>query len=84
MKIWGVIFIVCGGFWTLAGFATYASDIQLGIAVSGINMVGLGLVMVFMSGRRVCPACGVNVPVGLTVCQKCLFDFRKMAGETKE
>ena len=34
--------------------------------------------------RRVCPACGENVPVGLTVCQKCLFDFRKMAGETKE
>jgi len=33
---------------------------------------------------RVCPACGVNVPVGLTVCQKCLFDFRKMAGEVKE
>ena len=30
---------------------------------------------------RACPACGVNVPVGLTVCQKCLFDFRKMAGE---
>lgn len=33
---------------------------------------------------RVCPACGVSVPVGLTVCQKCLFDFRKMAGEVKE
>jgi|LakMenE01Jun11ns_1017448.scaffolds.fasta_scaffold9679596_1 amino acid permease len=33
---------------------------------------------------RVCPACGVKVPVGLTVCPKCLFDFRKMAGETKE
>ena len=29
---------------------------------------------------RVCPACGVNVPVGLTVCPKCLFDFRKIAG----
>ena len=33
---------------------------------------------------RVCPACGVKVPVGLTVCPKCLFDFRNMAGETKE
>ena len=29
---------------------------------------------------RTCPACGVKVPVGLTVCQKCLFDFRKQAG----
>lgn len=27
---------------------------------------------------RTCPACGVSVPVGLTVCQKCLFDFRKL------
>ena len=33
---------------------------------------------------RVCPACGVSVPIGLTVCQKCLFDFRKIAGEIKE
>ena len=30
--------------------------------------------------KRVCPACGINVPVGLTVCEKCLFDFRKAAG----
>lgn len=52
MKIWGILFIVFGGFWTLAGFATYASDIQLGIAVSGVNMIGLGLVLVFMSGLQ--------------------------------
>jgi len=32
------------------------------------------------SKARTCPACGVKVPVGLTVCQKCLFDFRKQAG----
>jgi hypothetical protein len=31
--------------WVLA----YASDIQLGIAVGGINMVGLGIVMVKLS-----------------------------------
>jgi hypothetical protein len=31
---------------------------------------------------RTCPACGVKVPVGLTVCQKCLFDFRKQASGT--
>ena len=29
--------------------------------------------------KRSCPACGSNVPVGLTVCEKCLFDFRKAA-----
>ena len=29
--------------------------------------------------KRECPACGFGVPVGLTVCEKCLFDFRKQA-----
>lgn len=29
--------------------------------------------------KRECPACGSKVPVGLTVCEKCLFDFRKQA-----
>ena len=34
--------------------------------------------------KRACPACGSRVPVGLTVCEKCLFDFRKMAsGESQ-
>lgn len=28
---------------------------------------------------RECPACGSKVPVGLTVCEKCLYDFRKQA-----
>jgi len=32
------------------------------------------------SKARTCPACGVKVPVGLTECKKCLFDFRKQAG----
>lgn len=35
--------------------------------------------------KRSCPACGSKVPVGLTVCEKCLYDFRKAAsGETQE
>lgn len=29
--------------------------------------------------KRECPACGSPVPVGLTVCEKCLFDFRRQA-----
>jgi hypothetical protein len=27
--------------------------------------------------KRECPACGSKVPVGLTVCETCLHDFRK-------
>ena len=49
MKILGISFIVFGLFWTIAGFLSYASDIQLGIAVGGINMVGLGIIMVKFS-----------------------------------
>ena len=30
--------------------------------------------------ERLCPACGVAVAVGLTVCPKCNFDFAKAAG----
>jgi len=48
---WGIAFIVFGIFWTLAGFITYASDIQIGIAVSGINMFGIGLLMVGVDSK---------------------------------
>ena len=30
--------------------------------------------------KRLCPACGVNVKVGLTICPMCKFDFLKSAG----
>ena len=30
--------------------------------------------------KRLCPACGVNVAVGLTICPMCKFDFAKSAG----
>jgi hypothetical protein len=49
MKILGISFIVFGLFWNIAGFLAYASDIQLGIAVGDINMVGLGIVMIKLS-----------------------------------
>ena len=45
MKALGIIFIIFGALWAIAGFASYASDIQLGIAVSGINMIGIGIIM---------------------------------------
>ena len=30
--------------------------------------------------KRLCPACGVNVKVGLTICPMCKFDFAKASG----
>jgi hypothetical protein len=49
MRISGILFIIGGIFWSVAGFATYASDIQLGIALSGICMAGIGSVLVGLS-----------------------------------
>jgi hypothetical protein len=49
MKITGVVFVIAGVFWAIAGFVTYASDIQLGIALSGICMAGIGGVMIGLS-----------------------------------
>ena len=44
-----------------------------------INVILYVLYRVTGTKKRSCPACGSKVPVGLTVCQKCLFDFRKAA-----
>jgi hypothetical protein len=52
MRITGVVFVVAGISWAIAGFATYASDIQLGIALSGICMAGIGGVMVGISNLQ--------------------------------
>ena len=52
MKIWGIVFIVFGVFWTVAGFLSYKSDIQLGIAVTGICMAGIGGVLVALSSIK--------------------------------
>ena len=46
LKGWGTTFIIVGGFFALAGFASYATDIQLGIGLSGLNMIGLGIIMI--------------------------------------
>jgi hypothetical protein len=50
MKLWGIVFIVFGVFWTIAGFLSYKSDIQLGIAVTGICMAGIGGVLIALAG----------------------------------
>lgn len=46
LRGWGITFIVVGIFWSLAGFLTYVSDIQLGIALGGLNLLGIGILMV--------------------------------------
>ena len=45
-----------------------------------LNIILYILFRVTAKKKRECPACGVKVPVGLTVCQKCQFDFKKQAG----
>jgi hypothetical protein len=49
MKIWGIVLIVVGGFFTVAGFATNISDIQIGIAVGGMCLAGIGGVLIALS-----------------------------------
>ena len=44
--------MVFGVFWTIAGFISYKSDIQLGIALAGINMFGLGYIMFHISKQE--------------------------------
>jgi len=41
-----------GVFWTIAGFVSYKTDIQLGIAISGICMAGIGGVLISLASIR--------------------------------
>jgi hypothetical protein len=52
MKIWGIVFIVFGVFWAILGFFSYKSDIQLGIAVTGICMAGIGGVLIALASIK--------------------------------
>jgi hypothetical protein len=52
MKILGVLFVILGLMLTLVGLFSYASDIQLIIAFVGINMVGIGAVMIYLTGIK--------------------------------
>ncbi len=45
-----------------------------------INIILYILFKITAKKKRECPACGVKVPVGVTVCHKCSFDFKKQAG----
>ena len=52
MKILGILFVIIGVFLALAGFTSYASDIQLIVAFVGVNMAGLGSVMIYLNGIK--------------------------------
>lgn len=51
LKGWGYFFVIFGLFWILAGLSSSASDIQLGIAVSGMNMFGIGILMLGLNSK---------------------------------
>ncbi len=44
--------MIFGVFWTIAGFLSYKSDIQLGVALAGINMFGIGLIMIHLANKK--------------------------------
>jgi hypothetical protein len=44
--------VIFGVFWTIAGFLSYKSDIQLGVALAGINMFGIGLIMIHLANKK--------------------------------
>jgi hypothetical protein len=52
MKFGGILFVVFGAFWAAAGFISYKSDIQLGIALAGINMIGIGVIMMRLANPK--------------------------------
>lgn len=46
MKAMGWIFVILETLIAIAGFASMASDIQIIVGLCGVNMVGIGLVLV--------------------------------------
>ena len=44
--------MIFGAFWTIAGFISYKSDIQLGIGLAGINMFGIGYIMYYLAKQE--------------------------------
>jgi hypothetical protein len=52
MKLLGILFVIFGLLLTLLGLTSYASDIQLLVAFVGINMVGIGAIMIYLTGIK--------------------------------
>jgi hypothetical protein len=51
MKVFGGIFVVLGVLTTLVGLVNAQTDIQIGIAVGGVNMFGIGIIISMMANR---------------------------------
>jgi len=75
-----------------SGYDVNGDDTANGIAIMVI-LFFLAILNTFLyvlyrvtgTKKRLCPACGVNVKKGLTVCSSCNFDFMKAAkGSTEE
>ena len=65
-----------GGGDTAVGIYAFMSMIIWAV----VNVVLYVLYRVTGSKKRDCPACGVGVRKGLTVCPSCNYDFMKAAG----
>jgi hypothetical protein len=69
-----------GGGDTAVGIYVFMSLIVWAV----VNVVLYVLYRVTGGKKRDCPACGIGVKKGLTVCPSCSFDFAKAAGKTLE
>jgi energy-converting hydrogenase Eha subunit E len=52
MKALGILFVILGGLLTVLGVASYASDIQLIVAFVGIDMAGIGAILIYLAGIK--------------------------------
>jgi len=52
VKILGILFVISGVFLFLLGIFSYASDIQLVIAFVGLNMAGIGSIIIYATGLK--------------------------------
>ena len=50
------------------------------LVLTSVNVVLYIIYRITDKKKRSCPACGVEVQVGRTICPKCNFDFAKAAG----
>ena len=83
----GWIIIAVNVFFLISFFASIdanSSDTVVGLSfiltLFVLTIINIPLYIVYRvtgSKKRECPACGSRVPVGLTVCRKCLYDFRQ-------
>lgn len=46
MKAMGWVFVILGALVAISGFASVGSDIQIIVGLCGVNMLGIGLVLV--------------------------------------